>query len=81
LLLGSDIWKLLILVPSHLAPHYSIEYRKHFTKVHVTVVGLFGATEHLCINMFFFIVEGILPETNHFALREFFNIGGYSFDF
>ena len=32
-------------------PHYSIEYRKYFTNVHITVVGYFGATESLCIMM------------------------------
>jgi len=38
-------------VPAILSPHFSIEYRKHFTKVHVTVVGLFGATEELLIHI------------------------------
>ena len=77
MLLGPDIYKLLLFVPTHLAPHYSIEYRKHFTKIHVTVVGLFGATEHLCLNMAFYMLMGLHPLSNGFALTVLFEALGY----
>ena len=46
-------------------PHYSIEYRKHFTNVHVTVVGSLGATESLLIMEFFFITSFLSPLANN----------------
>lgn len=49
LLTGTNIWRLLMMFPPLLTPHYSIEYRSHFTHWHITVVGLFGATECLII--------------------------------
>ncbi|CDW77934.1 UNKNOWN [Stylonychia lemnae] len=48
---GHDFWTIVMLMPAVFTPHYSIEYRKHFTKIHVTVVGLFGATESMLIMM------------------------------
>lgn len=45
--IGGDIWRILALAPAVHAAHYSIEYRTHFTGMHMTVVGLLGATEHL----------------------------------
>lgn len=76
MLLGPDVSKLLMFVPTHLAPHYSIEYRKHFTKIHVTVVGIFGATEHLCLNMFFYFLLGCHPLSNFLAFYQFGEIFG-----
>jgi hypothetical protein len=57
---GSDFWTIFLIMPPifvfYIAftlqtPHYSIEFRKHFTKIHVTVVGVFGATESLTLMM------------------------------
>ena len=42
-----NIWLILALTPGAFSAHYSIEYRSHFTKWHITVVGLLGATEQL----------------------------------
>jgi hypothetical protein len=42
-----NIWLILALTPGVFSAHYSIEYRSHFTKWHITVVGLIGATEQL----------------------------------
>lgn len=48
---GTDMLQLALMVPGILTPHFCIEFRKHFTKIHVTVVGFFGATELLIIIM------------------------------
>ena len=47
---------ILFFVPAILSPHYSIEYRKHFTNIHVTVVGIFGATEELMIHIIVYLI-------------------------
>lgn len=47
LLKVSDIWTIMLISPVCFSPHYSIEYRTHFTKFHAYVVGLLGATEQL----------------------------------
>lgn len=46
-----NIWIILALTPGVFSAHYSIEYRSHFTKWHITVVGLLGATEQLVFVM------------------------------
>ena len=50
-------------------PHYTIEYRKHFTKFHSTVVetagGIsIGQTEAIFIYIFMTAFFGMLPDTN-----------------
>ena len=62
--LGGDIWKMMMFMPPLLTPHVSIELRSHFTGQYITVVGLFGATENLCIQMAVFLVLAFLPNTN-----------------
>lgn len=49
--IGDDLWRMLAIVPGVMSAHYSIEYRTHFTKVHMTVNGMIGATEQLVIVM------------------------------
>ncbi len=49
LMVRDRIWMIMAFVPGVMAAHYSIEYRSHFTKWHITVVGLVGATEQLII--------------------------------
>jgi len=44
-MVGDNIWMMLLLVPAFIAAHYTIEYRAHFTKWNITVIGLIGATE------------------------------------
>ena len=46
-----NIWIILALTPGVFSAHYSIEYRSHFTRWHITVVGLIGATEQLMFVM------------------------------
>ena len=53
--IGNDIIRILMITPGVFSAHYSIEYRTHFTKVHMTVIGLIGATEQL-----FFVMAGTL---------------------
>jgi len=43
----SDIWAIMAVTPGIMTAHYSIEYRTHFTNVHVHQVGAIGATEDL----------------------------------
>lgn len=50
-------------------PHYTIEYRKHFTNIHVTVVGLFGATESLMIMEAFNLVSFFSSRSNDIHLQ------------
>lgn len=47
----ADIWEIMLCVPGIMAPHFSVEYRTHFTGFHATVVGFIGATEQLIIQM------------------------------
>lgn len=42
---GDNVWKVLSLTPAVLSVHFSIEFRAHFTGLHVTSVGMIGATE------------------------------------
>lgn len=49
-----DFWACMMTATGQLLPHYSIEYRKHFTDFHATVTetagGIqIGATEQLLI--------------------------------
>ena len=64
--LGPDIWKLLLIMPALLTPHYSIEYRSYFTHWHITVVGLFGATECLIIQIICMMMSWASPLSNDF---------------
>ena len=45
--IGDNIWKILAITPGVMSAHYSIEYRTHFTKWHITTIGAIGATEQL----------------------------------
>lgn len=58
---GSNFGLIFLIMPAIFTPHYSIEFRKHFTKIHVTVVGLFGATESLTLMMLGFLACGLSP--------------------
>jgi hypothetical protein len=72
---GGQIIPMLGLIVSQTLPHYSIEYRKHFTKFHATVVeaagGIkIGATEALLIMyglQWFFALH---PKTNEICSNE-----------
>ena len=50
-------------MPPLLTPHFSIELRSHFTKKYITVVAFIGATENLVIQMLFFILPCIAPNS------------------
>lgn len=51
---GADIWPIAMLVMGQLMPHFTIEYRNHFTDFHATVIDMvggfqIGATEQLLL--------------------------------
>lgn len=47
--LKGNILPILLITPGCFSPHYSIEYRTHFTKFHAYHVGNIGATEQLIL--------------------------------
>ena len=49
-----------------MAPHYSIEYRTHFTNFHQIVVAGIGQTETLVIVMLISSIALFRPESNDF---------------
>lgn len=61
--LKGSILPILLISPACFSPHYSIEYRTHFTKFHAYHVGNIGATEQL-----------ILVELGH--LYAYFSVNG-----
>lgn len=63
------------MLPATFTPHYTIEYRKHFTDFHVTVVGFMGATESLLIMEFFHLTSFISPLANNLHHQEFVVLG------
>lgn len=53
---GDNFWPIAMVVNGQLLPHFTIEYRKHFTQFHATVVDVggglqIGATE-CCLIMY-----------------------------
>lgn len=74
-----NIWHIMAITPGVMSAHYSIEYRTHFTKWHMTVVGLIGATEQLI-----FVQSGMLfaffAEKANAVLEEEIDVGGFTFD-
>jgi hypothetical protein len=59
---GPSALLILGLTPGLLAPHFSVEYRTHFTNFHQIVVGGFGQTELLCIIMTVISVAFFSPQ-------------------
>jgi len=62
--LKSNIWAIMLMSPVCFSPHYSIEYRTHFTKFHAYVVGLLGATEQLIVVEIAHLWPYFYPESN-----------------
>jgi hypothetical protein len=52
------------MLPATFTPHYTIEYRKHFTSFHATEVGGLGATESLILMEIFFLSSYFSPLSN-----------------
>jgi hypothetical protein len=74
---GSGLLNIMLMLPATFTPHYTIEYRKHFTDYHVTVVGFMGATESLLIMEFFHLTSFFSHLAN--GLHQVpFEILGYS---
>jgi hypothetical protein len=67
----------MLMMPALFTPHYSIEFRSFFTHWHITVVGFFGATECLLIQMICMIIGYISPHSNEVFLLTNFNLLGY----
>jgi hypothetical protein len=66
---GSNFWPIFMIVNGQLLPHFSIEYRKHFTNFHATVVetagGIqIGATEACSLMMICQFVWLFFSDTN-----------------
>lgn len=61
---GNSLLNIMLMLPATFTPHYTIEYRKHFTNIHVTVVGCLGATESLLLMEFFHITSFFSPLAN-----------------
>eukprot|EP00347_Sterkiella_histriomuscorum_P015671 403356136 len=72
---GSNWFLIFLVMPPIFTPHYSIEFRKHFTKIHVTVVGAFGATESMTIMMTGFFGAFLAYNSNDFYQIVFELIG------
>lgn len=73
--LQGNYWFQILIMTSQLLPHFTIEYRKHFTNFHATVVeatgGIqIGATEALIIMYGLQWGFGSLSKTNESALNE-----------
>ena len=77
LFIGNNTWKLMLMMPPLLTPHYSIELRSYFTNFYNTVVAYLGATEALCIQMVLMIIYAFHPSTNEFGLTVLIEISGY----
>jgi hypothetical protein len=59
-------------MPGLLTPQYSIEYRSYFTHWHITVVGLFGATECIILQIVVHLIAYFSPLSNDvFELTKF----------
>lgn len=52
------------MLPATFTPHYTIEFRKHFTSFHATEVGGLGATESLLLMELFFVTSYLSPYSN-----------------
>ena len=66
---GSDLLPLIMGMPAFMLPHFTIEYRKHFTQFHSTVVetagGIsIGQTEAFAIYIVLHLLFAVLPTTN-----------------
>jgi len=66
---GNRVWTILAVLNGQLLPHYTIEFRKHFTQFHATVVEMgggieIGATECCMIMYGLQWLCTILPGTN-----------------
>ena len=72
---GSRVWTILMIVNGQLLPQYSIEFRKHFTQFHATVVEVaggiqMGATECCMIMYGLQFTFAAYPGTNEVAMVE-----------
>ena len=63
---GAQLPLILCLTPGLMAPHFSIEYRTHFTNFHQIVVAGIGQTETLVIVMLISSIALFRPESNDF---------------
>lgn len=63
---GANLPLILCLTPGLMAPHFSIEYRTHFTNFHQIVVGGIGQTETLVIVMCVAGFAMLHPDGNDF---------------
>ena len=62
--LGSDINRIMLIIPGVMSAHFSIEFRTHFTNFHNTVVGFIGATEQLIFIQFGTLLPLFLKDSN-----------------
>ena len=74
--LKGNILPILLITPGCFSPHYSIEYRTHFTKFHAYHVGNIGATEQLILVELGHLFAYFCANTND-AVDEPFSILGF----
>jgi len=81
LLIGTDIWTLLIFVPALLTPHYSIEYRTYFTHFHNTISGAVGQTESIIIMICLNLIAFFHPLSNGIFKQTLLSFRGMDFSY
>ena len=74
--MGGKLGPILMVVCGQLLPHYTAEYRKHFTKFYITAMDMaggiqIGATEQLLIMYGLQIMFACFPNSNQSASNEF----------
>lgn len=74
--LKGAIWPILMITPGCYSPHYSIEYRTHFTKFHAYHVGNIGATEQLILVELGHLFVYFCGNAND-RYQEPFDLGGF----
>ena len=72
---GNDLFTVLCVCCGQMLPHFSIEYRKHFTNFHATVVetagGIqIGATEAVMISIMLHLMFACSDDTNEWSTSE-----------
>ena len=67
---GSRVLPIIMAMPAQMMPHYTIEYRKYFTRFHSTVVEMagginIGQTENFFLYIFFHCLFASFPTTTY----------------
>jgi ethanolaminephosphotransferase len=74
----TNFWIVILYIPSVMAPHYAIEYRKYFTNFHNIIVGSFGPTEGIMSMILMNLYCALHPQGSLGLFNELINVGGVS---